>query len=144
MLFAWAAMVSEPAVAADCKKGIRCGNSCIAANRTCHIDTPPVQPEKKTQAKPAVVEQQIPAVQSNVEPASAQSSSTPAAAVPVPPVAAELSSANTLWVASEPDRLYYLPGCTDAERVSALNRRFFPDELSAQRAGFRRSTAPGC
>ena len=49
-----ASMISvvTPAIAANCKKGIPCGNSCIAASKTCHKNASP-SPAVPQSAPPA-------------------------------------------------------------------------------------------
>lgn len=47
---AFSAWLSTAAAAPNCKKGIPCGNTCIAADRICHIkETPAQQPKQERQ-----------------------------------------------------------------------------------------------
>lgn len=117
---------STVAGAANCRKGIPCGNSCIAANRTCHLNrsapppaTPKMQPRGSIAAPAAV-------------------------AAPAAAVVQALPGAPAMWAASEADRIYFAPGCAAAQDLTPANKRFFPDEATAIAAGFRRSSVEGC
>ena len=46
-------LMAMNAEAQNCKKGKRCGNTCIAMNRTCHIASEPPRPASSTPAAPA-------------------------------------------------------------------------------------------
>jgi hypothetical protein len=144
--FALAMGLEAPASAApNCKKGKPCGNSCIAMNRTCHLDQAPREDERSRRPPeaPTTVQQLNPSGQPPAAPGVAPATVAPAATPrPVPPSPAP--GAAGLWMASEADRVYFAPGCPAAADIGPANRRYFPDEGAAQAAGFRRSSIPGC
>ena len=52
-LFCLLLLAAAPSIAQaqkNCKKGIPCGNSCIAANKTCRVGTPSTQPSAASRA----------------------------------------------------------------------------------------------
>lgn len=98
-----------------CKKGIPCGNSCIAANKVCRIGS----------ARP-------PAVAA----APAQAGSASAAAY------AEVRDAQ--FVGSTRGTTFYRVGCAGAKRLSVANLRYFKNEDAAKQAGYKRSVQNGC
>jgi hypothetical protein len=115
-----ALLVLAPSLAAaqkNCKKGIPCGNGCIAANKVCRIGNAAPAPAR------------APAVQE----ASTAAPSTTSGPVAMGP-----------WVASSRGRTYYRAGCGGANKLSAQNRIYFKDEASAEAAGYARSGAKGC
>jgi len=99
----------------NCKKGIPCGNTCIAANKTCRVGTPAA-------SKPA----QAP----------------PAAKAPATTAAPTVASGD--WAASSIGTTYYRAGCSGAKKLSPKNLVFFKTEEDAQKAGYRRSSQKGC
>jgi hypothetical protein len=106
----------------NCKKGIPCGNSCIAANKTCRIGA------------------------SGPSPSSSVASTSAAAAAPVTAPAAPKPAAEPSpeWVGSIADSVYFLASCAVAKDLARGNRRHFESEQEAQAAGFRRSSVAGC
>lgn len=99
-----------------CVKGKPCGNTCIAQNKTCHIDTP--TPSSKA-----------------VKPTTA----------PAPlPAAASASESSFKWVASSKGRTYYLnvKACRGGQEL--VNKTYFNDEKAAEEAGYTRSKQQGC
>lgn len=160
--------------AAECRKGIRCGNSCIAANRTCHVGAPaPVQPSTATSAPSprgtapagsredpsaaALATRARLAAEAQADPrGQLRADKPPPAAATVAgnqPSAAELATRARLsaaaadpglLIASEADKIYFRSDCSAAADIAPENRRWFPHEDAAQTAGFRRSSVPGC
>lgn len=101
-----------------CTKGIPCGNSCIAATKTCRIGTTPA-PKPETATPP-----------------------TAAPIVPLP--AAGTTSKDTLFVGSRVDQVFFLRSCVAAQDLAPENRRYFRTEQEAFDAKYRRSRVPGC
>jgi hypothetical protein len=101
----------------QCRKGIPCGNTCIAATKTCHVVT-----------------------------YSAPSPPAPRAAQPAPGlgVASAPSGALGAWVGSRRRKIYYRRGCVVEDRLADLDRRYFMAEAEARDAGSRRSKVTGC
>lgn len=99
----------------NCTKGIPCGNTCIAANKTCRVGTTSARP-----APPATT----------VAPASA--------------LKAEAPATSGEWVASTRGRTYYKAGCSGARKLSAANLTYFKTEDEARAAGYTRSVQRGC
>jgi hypothetical protein len=139
-----AATVSFAAIAAcmgtshsapNCKKGIPCGNSCIAANKTCRI----------TASSSATVPQHAPVAQAFSSP---ERTKGPAAAAALP--AAKTSAAlpvddlGTVWIGSIADSIYFRGTCSAAKDLAADNRRVFSSEQEARSLGFRRSSIIDC
>jgi len=107
----------------NCKKGIPCGNSCIAANRTCRAGpppkaTPPAEPTKPTPS---------PAAQ-------------PLIAAPAPATSAVNADTTLPWVASATGATYYASACSGATRVVA-GRLYFRSEENLKRLGMSRASA---
>ena len=98
----------------NCRKGIPCGNTCIAANKVCHIGSPSTPPTTSSAAP-------------------ARSDSTAVA-----------QKDSMAWVASSRGHTYYRRGCSTANRLSPGNLIYFRTEEEGQRAGYRRSTSRGC
>ena len=101
----------------NCRKGIPCGNTCIAANKVCRIGTP---------STPATT------------PPLPTAAPTRSDSNTVGP------TNNAAWVASSRGRTYYRRGCRTANRLSPANLIYFRTEEEAQQAGYRRSTSRGC
>lgn len=101
----------------QCRKGIPCGNTCIAATKTCRVGS--------GEATPATT-------------------ASPRAETAVPTPAPDTVSVPAPWIASSRGSTYYRNGCTGARRLSPANRIFFATEEEAQRAGYRRSRTEGC
>src|SRR2546425_1544314 len=86
----------------NCRKGIPCGNTCIAANKVCHIGTPSAPPT------PAAT------------PATAAPSRTDSTVV--------ASKDSAAWVASSRGHTYYRRGCSTANRLSSEYVIYFRTE----------------
>lgn len=128
LLLALGCVVPIPdAAAKNCKKGIPCGNSCIAANKVCRIGT-------------SAVRSSPPAAASGFAPSPSRGSTYSAAT----------SNANAAtptsepWVGSLSDGVFFRTGCSAARDLAPNNRRYFESESHAISAGFRRSGVPGC
>ena len=104
-----------------CKKGIPCGNTCIAASKTCHVGTPSTTP-----ARPLV----------------GQTARPDARPLPRQPTTPDTTQG--MWVASSQGTKYYRATCSAAKRLSPANRVYFKTEEDARRAGYDRSTSSGC
>jgi hypothetical protein len=100
----------------QCKKGIPCGGTCIAANKTCHVGTKSSGAARTPDPGPAL--------------STATSADPPSAA--------------SDWVASSVGHTYYKSGCSSAKRLAAKNRMYFKSEGDAKKAGYTRSAAKGC
>ena len=117
-LVAMLLLVSFPALASaqkHCKKGIPCGNSCIAANKTCRVGSTP---------QPAATAAQSGAARKS-EPSTTD-------------------TASGSWVASTRGHTYYRVGCSGAAKLSPANRIYFKTEADAKRAGLTPSAQKGC
>ena len=101
-----------------CVKGKPCGNTCIAANRTCHIPSTP---------KPADTSRRAP-ISSGVV--------TPAAAGPNSPT---LPDSLLPWLAVSNGLLYYASACSGAQDIPTSNRRYFRSTAELQRLAFTRA-----
>src|SRR5688500_1538957 len=80
----------------NCKKGIPCGNTCIAATKTCRISSTPA-----------------PAPTASADPAAETS---PQAAT---------ASREAPWVASSRGGTFYRNGCSGGNKLSPANRIYF-------------------
>ncbi len=98
-----------------CKKGIPCGNSCIAAGKTCRVGP------GTTTAGPAATK-----------------------AVVSADVSAPTSAAQGEYVASSRGRVYYWVGCSAWKTLSKANLRWFRTAKEAETAGYTPSAARGC
>lgn len=119
ILLALAVLIVLPATQLEaqkrCKKGIPCGNTCIAANKTCRIGT-----------------------------SAPRSSPPPAATVAPAQQSGQAQQVSGDWVASSRGRTYYKAGCSGARKLSASNLIYFKSEEDAQKAGYTRSVQRGC
>lgn len=111
-------LCGSTAIAKNCKNGIPCGNSCIAASKTCHIGTAPSS-------------------------ASALATGTPSAHLSNGTTATASTDA-VLWVGSISDHVYFLGSCVAAKDIASTNRRIFSSEADAISQGYRHSGVPGC
>lgn len=101
-----------------CTKGIPCGNTCIAATKTCRIGTT---------ADPS--------------PAPPPPSVQPALATSAAVAGAEAGEA---IVGSVADKIYFRAGCSAARDLSPSNRVTFATVEAAERLGFRASQVAEC
>lgn len=106
-----------------CVKGIPCGNTCIAANKTCRVGTPAPRPTPPARVPSA--------------PAAKPASDSP-------PSVTDTTQAKAQWVASSRGHVYYRIGCSGARKLSPANLIYFKTEEEAAKAGYRHSTARGC
>lgn len=113
-----------------CRKGIPCGGSCIAANKTCHVGSSTSPSEARSTRVPLVTAAEDP------EPG------TPRQAVLSARDSALLRQAE--YVGSKADSVFFRKWCIAAEDLAASNRRYFRTATEAIAAGFRRSRAEGC
>lgn len=109
----------------NCKKGKPCGNSCIAANRTCRVASSPPSPRPV----PSPVGQPLLS-----RPESA--ATTRAEAPPAPAVDTLLP-----WVVSATGATYYASACSGAESIARETRLYFGTEENLKRLGMTRAPA---
>lgn len=121
--------IATPASAQNCKKGIPCGNSCIAATRTCRVG------QGTARAAPGSPGAKQPAANLPPQPAGSVPSS---AGVKIPE--------DAVFVASVRGEVYYLisPACTAWRDISPANLRWYKSSTDAVGAGLRASTIGGC
>lgn len=106
----------------NCKKGIPCGNSCIAANKVCRIGTTPTAARQTDSVSRA----------------------TGVTQKPLLGLGTAIAAGDSAWVASFADGVYFQATCSAAQDLAPANRRYFRTEDQAKAAGFRRSRTPGC
>lgn len=141
-LAGWAIPATDAAAAPNCRKGIPCGNSCIAANRTCRKGSPSTAPAARPSQPKATPS---PASPRSTPPASSAAAQKSAAATPgAPPGKQDSKKGAEQWPASKADRVYFRAGCPASLDIAPTNRQVFASEQAAKAAGFRRSSAPGC
>jgi hypothetical protein len=98
----------------NCKKGIPCGGTCIAANKTCHVGS-----------------------------ASPTPATSPAVAATAAQVASK-SDTTGEWIGSSAGHTYYRAGCSGAKALKPTNVIHFKTEADAKTAGYTRSAQKGC
>lgn len=103
----------------NCKKGIPCGNSCIAANKVCRIGTSPAPRDPQPTAQPQTL-------------------------IGGSMAAAAKDSAGFEWVGSVDGSIYYRATCPMAMRLWPEERIRFRSESDATARGYRRSRVVGC
>jgi hypothetical protein len=103
----------------NCKKGIPCGNTCIAANKVCRIGAISPAPAPLIDAR-----------------------ATPEASV----ASLAVKDLNAPWVAFKDGSIYYrnVMGCEVARVPVRAERFYFKSEEDAKRAGFNASREVGC
>ena len=103
----------------NCKKGIPCGNTCIAANKVCRIGTTSPAPAPLVDAKAA-----------------------PLASV----ASVAVKDLNAPWVAFKDGSIYYrnVMGCEVARVPVKAERVYFKSEDDAKHAGLTASREAGC
>ena len=111
------------AAAQNCKKGIRCGNSCIPANRTCRINSSPLTTKSQFRTPSTT----------HLNPTSS-----------LPHTSKQTSQAQDKWVGSIADKIYFLATCSAAKDLAPSNKQMFASEIDAIRLGFKRSSVPEC
>ena len=98
-----------------CRKGIPCGNTCIAATKTCHVGS------------------------------SGATTATPRTATAAPePQQPDTAHAPAPWVGSSRGSTYYRSGCSGARQLSPANVIYFRTQEEAETAGYTRSRTRGC
>jgi hypothetical protein len=123
-------LLAHAVAAQNCKKGIRCGNTCISASKVCHIGSSAPAPAPAYTPPPAAPQPLV---------------SNPAAPVTQadPPGLAD-SDSEFPWLGSVADGVYFQRTCPAAQDLAPANRRYFRTHQEAEGAGFRRSRTPGC
>lgn len=113
-----------------CTKGIPCGNTCIAATKTCRVGTGTARPAPRPAAP---------------RPTAVVPDSTPrASADRATAASAEPSVSEKPEVASSRGQVYYARGCSAANELAPANRILFKSAEEAEAAGYRRSRSRGC
>lgn len=97
-----------------CTKGIPCGNTCIAANKTCRVGSGSATKAPASQSAPASSK-----------------------AAPVIPEGAQ-------YVASSKGTVYYWVGCNGWKNLSTANLVYFKTADEAKKAGYRQSLQAEC
>jgi hypothetical protein len=122
IVIALMAFLATPAEAQRrCKKGIPCGNSCISANKVCHIGAPaPPPPSPLPRDTPESLAQR-----------GLLSVTAPA-------------TRSGIWVASVDGTTYYRATCATAAKLTEDERVYFDSELQARAVGYKRSKARNC
>ena len=138
VVLAW----SADANARNCKKGIPCGNSCISANKVCHVGSSYLAPSTSNDLAPRTTTGGGTAGGS----ASDQSLNVVRPDIPKSPsgLTASTPSVGVTWVGSISDHIYFRLGCTAANDLATANRRVFKNEDEALLAGYRHSAVIGC
>ena len=114
-----------PAVAEaqrQCKKGIPCGGSCIAAGKVCHVGQKPAVDSTRRDSQPQAISRVL---------------------TPLPLVSGPMSS-DSSWVASVDGTVYYWAQCMTANKLMTDERVYFRTQEAAQAQGYKRSRARGC
>jgi hypothetical protein len=121
-ILAFACAFARPAGAQpNCRKGIPCGNSCIAANKVCRIGSGSARGDASAP---------------NVSPAGA---AQPLGFASVSALA-DRSNPRLPWVVRASGGPYYRNGCAGAARVPPAERLYFRTEDEVRRIGFVAAT----
>lgn len=130
-------LAAEPLEAQKrCVKGIPCGNSCIAATKTCRIGTGSATPATKAPARdPAAVRRDSLAATARARAALQSAGQRPAdsARAGVSP-----------FVGDAARKVFFKRGCAPATKIGAVDLVVFATEAEAKAAGYARSGADGC
>jgi hypothetical protein len=116
--------IASPASAQNCKKGIPCGNSCIAAGRTCRVG----------------------AGTATAAPGSPGAPLPPTTAPNVPASAGIIVPAGMTFVAALGGRVFYTTdrSCTVWREMPPNTLLWFKDASAARGAGLIRSSVTSC
>jgi hypothetical protein len=138
-------ILSDALAQRRCRKGIPCGGTCIAANKTCRVGSggnggviyPGERIYRTYSEYDSVAKARTAAApKREVAKSSPNASSRPAS------LSIRLPTSN--WVGSKADRVYFKLDCPAAKDLAPANRRYFDRVAAATAAGFRRSRVPGC
>jgi hypothetical protein len=143
-----------PAVAHGqrCTKGKPCGNTCIAANRTCRVGsgtatkagrTEPDRPKTKTKANESELSDTVQRLLYGRPRPDSLDAMTKTYLPAVSP-SRNASTNDTLFVGSRVDGVFFLRTCIAAQDLAPENRRYFKTEKEAVDAKYRRSRTPSC
>lgn len=131
-----ALVISVPAAAQrNCRKGIPCGNSCIAASKTCRIGTSQRQPERAADQRPQPA--------SSVTEPSDLNGTALSLITPTSP-AQEMTVRRIRFVGNASGNIYYAAGCAPARSIPDELRVYFHSERAARELKYVRSTTPEC
>lgn len=126
-------VLSDVASAQNCKKGIRCGGSCISASKTCHIDSP-TSSRTADSAMRRAIEATAPI---------AQKESTVAPMAPTGPRPSDDPSMRPAWLGNALGTTYYMRGCKTADTIPERLRVYFMSEDAAKALRYSRRPV-GC
>ena len=132
---------SEAAAQKPCTKGVPCGDTCVAANKTCRVDAP-------STVTPAATLQTTPVPQPS--PLTFQYLSAGDVAMRAGFVAGKLRVFHTTpdmtapWVGGVNGLTYYRRDCSAVRGVLPGGYVFFKTEADAFASAYRRSIIPGC
>src|SRR6185437_14450910 len=133
----------QDSLARNCRKGIPCGGSCIAANKVCHIGTPTATSTKSTAI--SITSQASSKSQAVGNANTSMPASTTPAGYGTSVGSAQVSaSGRQRWIGSISDHIYFREGCTAERELASSNRRIFRNEDEALLQGFEHSRVPGC
>lgn len=113
----------------QCKKGIPCGGTCIAADKTCHVGGGGSYSAPGPSAKPPKAQRSD---FSHLEP-------TVVAPAEDPPVVYAVT-----FVGSVADSIYFIATCSAAQDLHPTNIRRFLTQEDARKAGYKRSRVSDC
>ena len=125
----------------NCVKGKPCGNSCIAASKTCRIGTPSSTPTTSTPRKTAAqlrADSVAASERTRAALAATKNSGDSAKRQPV------LDPTQSAFVGDASRKIFFLRGCAAASRIAEDNSVVFVSEDDAKVAGYARSGAAGC
>ena len=130
--------------AQNCTRGIPCGNTCIARNRTCRVGQGTARAaQPRTQPAPAAT-QPVPSVPaSSFAPAANVAPSVPTAIAPAA-LAPAPSSTTHPYSALRSGTFYYKRSCRAAQELPRSELVYFRTEQEALDAGRVRSAVAGC
>ena len=118
---------SGTAQAQNCKKGIRCGHTCIAATRTCHITSSPDQPSTPASSLAPSTNSRSPAAESY---AASAATEPPASTHP--------------YVALTRGSFYYRRSCDAAKELPKGQLVYFRSADEAENSGRLASRVRDC
>lgn len=106
------------AVAANCKKGQPCGNSCISWNKVCRIGA------------------SAPAYNAGSRPAGLMASPSSGSN--------QRRNAPAVWIGLKANMRFYRPDCAFVREFSSDQRAYFDNEANARAAGYQLAGNDGC
>ena len=125
----------------NCVKGKPCGNSCIAASKTCRIGTPSSTPTTSTPQRTAArlrADSVAASERTRAALAAMKNSVDSAKRQPI------LDPTQSAFVGDASRKIFFRRGCAAASRIAEDNSVVFVSEDDAKVAGYARSGAAGC